>query len=139
MIQILLLKNPLFKAGLTLPQRICYLSTAMFWFFPVYLRRFLLRAPLLFILFNMKFFVASSGDFLAYSVTYLVVTELIRHHLYGQGPLALGSRLYSYTRPVYLSAPSSRYRPSAPADLQRHRKGMSTRGDRLSELSLPYS
>ncbi|MGO4568553.1 UDP-forming cellulose synthase catalytic subunit [Rhizobium sp. 2YAF20] len=138
MIQILLLKNPLFKAGLTLPQRICYLSTAMFWFFPVYCAVFFC-APLLFILFNMKFFVASSGDFLAYSVTYLVVTELIRNHLYGKVRWPWVSELYSYTQSVYLfrAVCSVIAHPRRPT-FNVTAKGMSTRGDRLSELSLPY-
>lgn len=35
MIQILLLKNPLFRPGLTLAQRICYLSSSLFWLFPL--------------------------------------------------------------------------------------------------------
>ena len=35
MVQILLLKNPLFVPGLTLAQRLCYLSSSLFWLFPL--------------------------------------------------------------------------------------------------------
>jgi cellulose synthase (UDP-forming) len=138
MVQILLLKNPLLKAGLSFAQRICYLSSSLFWFFP-FVRAVFVFAPLLFILFNMKIFVASSEDFIAHTVTYLIVGELIRNYLYGSVRWPWMSEIYEYVQSVYL------FRAIISVILQPRRptfnvtaKGQSTAGDRLSELSLPY-
>ncbi len=138
MMQILLLKNPLLKGGLTFAQRLCYLSSSLFWFFP-FVRAVFVFAPLLFILFNMKIFVASSEDFLAHTVTYLIVGELIRNYLYGSVRWPWISEVYEYVQSVYL------FRAIISVILQPRRptfnvtaKGQSTSGDRLSELSLPY-
>ncbi|MFS2153885.1 UDP-forming cellulose synthase catalytic subunit [Rhizobium sp. Rhizsp42] len=138
MVQILLLKNPLLKAGLSFAQRICYLSSSLFWFFP-FVRAVFIFAPLLFILFNMKIFVASSEDFIAHTVTYLIVGELIRSYLYGSVRWPWMSEIYEYVQSVYL------FRAIISVILQPRRptfnvtaKGQSTAGDRLSELSLPY-
>jgi cellulose synthase (UDP-forming) len=59
MMQILLLKNPLLKKGLSLPQRIGYLSSSLFWAFP-FPRLIFTIAPLFFILFEMRVYVATS-------------------------------------------------------------------------------
>lgn len=138
MMQILLLKNPLLKSGLTFAQRLCYLSSSLFWFFP-FVRAVFVFAPLLFILFNMKIFVASSEDFLAHTVTYLIVGELIRNYLYGSVRWPWISEVYEYVQSVYL------FRAIISVILQPRRptfnvtaKGQSTAGDRLSELSAPY-
>ena len=53
MVQILMLKNPLFKRGLSLPQRLSYISSSLFWFFP-FVRSVFFVAPLLFILFDIE-------------------------------------------------------------------------------------
>jgi len=55
----------------------------MFWFFPVYCA-FSSARRCFFILFNMKFFGASSGDFLRLFGDLPRRTELIRNHLYGK-------------------------------------------------------
>ena len=49
MIQIFLLKNPLFQKGLTFFQRLCYFNTCFFWFFgfcPVYFYYLSFNSPL---------------------------------------------------------------------------------------------
>ncbi|OLP61220.1 cellulose synthase catalytic subunit (UDP-forming) [Xaviernesmea oryzae] len=101
MIQILLLKNPIFKQGLTLAQRISYLSSCFFWMFP-FVRATFLVAPLLFILFNLKIFNASAEDFLAYTVTYLAASEILRNYLYGRMRWPWISELYEYVQSVFL-------------------------------------
>ncbi len=138
MVQILLLKNPLLKSGLSFAQRICYLSSALFWFFP-FVRAVFVIAPLLFILLNMKIFVASSEDFIAHTITYLIVSELIRNYLYGSVRWPWISELYEYLQSVYL------FRAIVGVVLHPRRptfnvtaKGQNTTGERLSELSLPY-
>ena len=101
MIQILLLKNPLFKQGLTLPQRISYMSNCFYWLFP-FVRLTFLLSPLLFILFNLKIFNASAEDFVAYTVTYLVASEILRNYLHGKVRWPWISELYEYVQSVFL-------------------------------------
>ena len=138
MVQILLLKNPLLKRGLSFAQRIGYLSSSMFWLFPFARFAFLL-APLLFILFNLKIYVSSMEEFFGYALTYLVVSEIIRSSLYGRLRWPWISELYEYVQSIFLlpaiaSVILSPRRPSFNVTA----KGQDVTRDRLSELSLPY-
>lgn len=101
MIQIMLLRNPLFQAGLTGAQRICYLTSNLFWMFP-FARLAFLIAPLLFIVFDMKIYVSSSDEFVAYALTYLIVGEMIRTYLYGKVRWPWISEIYEYIQSIYL-------------------------------------
>lgn len=101
MIQILLLKNPLFKQGLTLAQRVSYMSSCFYWLFP-FVRMTFLLSPILFILFNLKIFNASAEDFVAYTVTYLVASEILRNYLHGKVRWPWISELYEYVQSVFL-------------------------------------
>ena len=138
MVQILLLKNPLFKRGLSLPQKLCYLSSSMFWFFPL-VRSVFLVAPLLFILLNMKIFVASTEDFVAYTIMYLIVGEMVRSYLFGSVRWPWISELYEYVQSVYLlrAIISVIMQPRRPT-FKVTAKGELMTQDRMSELSLPY-
>lgn len=138
MVQILMLKNPLFKRGLSLPQRLSYISSSLFWFFP-FVRSVFFVAPLLFILFDMKIFVASFEDFFAYTVMYLIVGEMVRTYLYGSVRWPWISELYEYVQSVYLfqAIVSVLLKPKSPT-FKVTDKGVSLKQDRLSELSLPY-
>lgn len=138
MIQILMLKSPLFKRGLTLAQRISYLSSALFWFFPVARLCFII-APLLFIFFNLKIYDASVEEFLAYTVSYLIVGELLRGYLYGKLRWPFVSELYEYVQSVYLikAVVGALLNPRQPT-FKVTAKGETLGEDRLSELSWPY-
>ncbi|EAU40463.1 cellulose synthase [Fulvimarina pelagi HTCC2506] len=138
MIQIMLLKNPMFRSGLTLAQRLCYLSSMMFWFFP-FIRTVFLVAPLLFILFDMKIFVASVDEFVAYSLTYLVAGELLRNYLYGRVRWPWVSDLYEYVQSVYLlrAIVSVLINPRRPT-FNVTAKGETLDRDQLSQLAWPY-
>ncbi|MEO9789131.1 MAG: UDP-forming cellulose synthase catalytic subunit [Aurantimonas coralicida] len=138
MIQILLLKNPAFRSGLTLAQRICYMSSGMFWFFP-FVRLVFLASPLLFILFDMKIFDASVDEFVAYSLTYLFAGELLRNYLYGRVRWPWVSDLYEYIQSVYLvrAIMSVLINPRRPT-FNVTAKGLTMDRDRLSDLSWPY-
>lgn len=138
MVQILLLKNPLFQRGLSFAQRICYLSSSLFWMFPL-ARMVFFIAPLLLILFNLKIYVSSLDEFIAYTVMYLVVSEMIRSYLYGSVRWPWVSEIYEYVQSVYLigaifSVLLSPRRPTFNVTA----KGQNVETDRLSELSLPY-
>jgi cellulose synthase (UDP-forming) len=101
MVQILLLKNPLFKQGLTIAQRISYMSSCFYWLFP-FVRAAFLFAPVLFILFDLKIFNASAEDFLAYTVSYLIASEILRNYLFGKTRWPWISELYEYVQSVFL-------------------------------------
>ena len=138
MIQIMLLKNPLFKAGLTLPQRISYMSSCFFWLFPMVRMAFLL-APLLFLIFNLKIFNASVEDFLAYTMTYLVASELLRNYLYGRVRWPWISELYEYVQSVFLVRAifSVILNPRKPT-FNVTDKGISLNQRQLSNLAWPF-
>ena len=68
MTQIMLFNFPLFKRGLSMAQRLCYMSSMMFWLFP-FTRIIFLIAPFFYLFFNLQIFTASGGEFLAYTMT----------------------------------------------------------------------
>lgn len=138
MIQILLLKNPLFKQGLTLAQRISYLSSCFYWLFP-FVRMTFLLSPILFILFNLKIFNASAEDFMAYTVTYLVATEILRNYLHGKVRWPWISELYEYVQSVFLvrAIVSVMLNPRKPT-FNVTDKGVSLTQRQLSNLAWPF-
>lgn len=101
MMQILILKNPLFKRGLTMAQRLCYLSSPLFWFFP-FARLIFLFSPLLYLFFGLQIFHASGNEFAAYTSTYMVVNLMIQNYLYGKYRWPWISELYEYIQSIYL-------------------------------------
>ena len=102
MFQIMLLKNPLFKRGLKPIQRLCYLSSMTFWFFPLPRLIFML-APLLHIFLDVKIFVSSIDEALAFTATYVVANMMIQNYLYGHVRWPWISELYEYVQGVYLA------------------------------------
>ncbi|KQT51967.1 cellulose synthase [Aureimonas sp. Leaf454] len=138
MIQILLLKNPALRSGLSLAQRICYLSSALFWFFP-FMRMVFMAAPLLFILFDLKVYNASVQEFTAYTITYLIIGEILRNYLYGQVRWPWISELYEYVQSVYLvrAIVSVLVNPRRPT-FNVTAKGETLQETALSELARPF-
>lgn len=138
MIQILLMKNPVFKRGLSPAQRICYLSSALFWAFP-FPRLTFLVAPLLFIFFELRIFVANGQEFLAYAVTYLLANMILQNYLFGKVRWPWVSELYEYIQSFYLGPAivSVLLRPKKPT-FNVTEKGLTTDRDSLSSLAGPY-
>lgn len=101
MLQILLLKNPLFKAGLSLPQRICYLSSSVFWLFPL-ARALFLFMPLSYLFFGMKIYNASFEEFCAYALAHLACSMMLANHLFGKVRWPFISELYEMTQALFL-------------------------------------
>lgn len=138
MVQILLLKNPLFKQGLTLAQRLCYLSSSMFWLFPLS-RMIFIFAPMLFIFFDMKIYIANEQEFLAYTVTYMASALMIQSYIFGRFRWPWTSDLYEYIQSVMLF----RAVLSVFIDPRRPKFNVTAKGetldeDRLSTLAGPY-
>jgi len=138
MVQILLMKNPLFKRGLSLAQRIAYLSSSLFWLFPLTRLAFVV-APLLYVFFGVKLYVANLQEFLAYTVVYMIVNVLMQNHLYGRVRWPWISELYEYVQMPYLARAiaSVVMNPRKPT-FNVTAKGVVTEEARLSELSAPY-
>lgn len=82
MMQIMRFRFPVFKRGLSLGQRLCYMSSTMFWLFP-FPRMMFLLAPLFYLFFNLEIFTASGGEFMAYTLSYMIVNLLIQNYLFG--------------------------------------------------------
>lgn len=138
MMQIFMLKNPLFKRGLSVAQKLCYLSSNLFWWFPLS-RLIFMVSPLFFILFNLQIYDASPQDFVAYTLTYIAAVMLTQNYLYGRLRWPWISELYEYVQSVYLAGAlaSVFLNPRAPK-FNVTRKGASLAEDNLSRLALPF-
>jgi len=102
MVQIFLLKNPLFKPGLTIAQRLGYLNSCFYWFFPLSRLIFIL-APLLFLFFGVRVYDAGLTDFLAYGAPHIVGALLLASTLYGRTRWAFASELYEVSQAIHCS------------------------------------
>ena len=101
MAQILLLKNPLFIPGLKFAQRLCYLSSSLFWLFPLS-RMVFIFAPLMYIFFDMKIYIANGQEFIAYTLTYMLSALLVQSYVFGRVRWPWTSDLYEYVQSVKL-------------------------------------
>ena len=138
MVQILLLKNPLFKQGLTLAQRLCYLSSSMFWLFPLS-RMVFIFAPMLFIFFGMKIYVANSQEFIAYTLTYMVAALMIQSYVFGRFRWPWVSDVYEYIQSVMLfRAVLSVFLDPRRPKFNVTDKGQTLNDNRLSSFAMPY-
>lgn len=137
MMQIMLFNFPLLERGLSLPQRLCYMSSLLYWFFP-FPRLLFLFAPLLFLLFNMKVFVVSGDELVAYVGTYLAANLLLNNYLYGNYRWPWISELYEFVQSVYLfrailSVLANPRKPSFKVTA----KNQVLEEERISEIGLP--
>ena len=101
MIQILLFQKSYMKRGLSIPQRLCYISSMLFWFFPVG-RTIFLIAPLFYLFFGLEIFTSSGTEFLAYTLSYMVVNLMMQNYLYGEFRWPWISELYEYAQSLYM-------------------------------------
>ncbi|MCD1634177.1 UDP-forming cellulose synthase catalytic subunit [Martelella mediterranea] len=138
MMQILRFKFPLLLRGLSLPQRLCYMSSNLFWLFP-FARASFMIAPLCYLFFGLQIFDASGGEFLAYTLSYLIVNMLIQNYLFGQFRWPWISELYEYIQTVHLmpAVVSAIINPKKPS-FKVTAKDESIEHSRLSEISRPF-
>ena len=134
----MLLKNPALKLGLKPIQRLAYLSSMTFWFFPLPRLAFML-APLLHIFFDVKIFVSAVDEAIAYTATYVLVNMMMQNYLYGHVRWPWVSELYEYVQGVYLAKAivSVVLSPRKPT-FNVTAKGISMDDARLSPLATPY-
>lgn len=137
MVQILILKNPLFRRGLTMAQKICYLSSSLFWLFPLSRMAFVF-APLLYIFFSLEIYEANIKEFIAYTLLYLVVSTMLQNYLYGRVRWPWVSELYEYIQGVFLSRAivSVVMQPRKPT-FKVTAKGQNVDQDHISALATP--
>ncbi len=93
MVQIFLLKNPLFHRGLTIRQRLGYLSASLFWFFP-FARLVFLLAPLAYLLFGLAIYKANLGQVAFYTVPHIIGIVAASNFMYGRVRWQFVSELY---------------------------------------------
>ncbi len=138
MIQILLLKNPLFNKGLKMIQKICYLSTCSFWLFGLARFMFIL-APFLFLYGDIQIYHATLGQCFSYPIPYLAASMVLSNLMYGKVRHPFFSELYEtalsfFNIPALIRVLRSPRSPTFTVT----RKGTSLDEDRPSELAYPF-
>jgi cellulose synthase (UDP-forming) len=138
MFQIMLLKNPVLKRGLKPIQRLAYLSSMTFWFFP-FPRLIFMFAPLIYIFLNVKIFVANLQEGVAYTLVYMIVNMMMQNFMFGRVRWPWVSELYEYVQGVFLAQAivSVIMSPRKPT-FNVTAKGLSLENDHLSELAWPF-
>jgi cellulose synthase (UDP-forming) len=137
MVQILLLKNPLIKRGLTLAQRLCYLNSCLFWLFP-FSRLVFLAAPLCYLFFGLRIFEATLSEFVLFTLPHVFCSLLVANHLFGRLRWPFVSDLYELLLSVFTIRPVAAVmaRPWAPR-FRVTPKGEAVVADQVSPLVLP--
>lgn len=138
MMQVMILKNPMLKRGLSFPQRICYMSSLIYWLFP-FSRLVFLFSPLLYLFFGLQIFDTSGNEFFAYTMVYIIINLLMQNALYGKFRWPWMSEIYEYLQSVYLgravlSVIASPRRPVFKVT----DKGQTTAQDQISSLGWPF-
>jgi cellulose synthase (UDP-forming) len=102
MMQLLRLKNPLRRRGMSLTQRLCYLNSMTFWLFPLVRMTFIL-APLAYLFFGLQIFVATIQEVVVYMGAYMAISFMVQNALYARVRWPLLSELYETAQAPYLS------------------------------------
>lgn len=138
MVQIFLLKNPLLLKGLTIPQRICYMSSCFYWLFP-FSRIFFLVSPLLFLFFGLKIYDTDATQFLIFALPHLIGVNLLHYFLFGRLRWNSIGDIYE----IILSIPllpaliGTFLKPRAPVFKVTNKKEL-LQADHASPFALPY-
>jgi len=102
MVQMLMLKNPLFRPGLKPLQRLCYINSMSFWFFPL-IRLVYLIAPLTYLFFGVEIVVTTFQEAMAYVLSYMAVVLLLQNGLFARYRWPLISEIYEIAQAPYLA------------------------------------
>jgi cellulose synthase (UDP-forming) len=101
MLQILLLKSPMFKRGLRPMQRMAYMSSMMFWLFPMS-RLVFVFSPALYIFFNLEIYNATFQEFIVYTSVTMFTSALFQNYLFGTVRWPWISETYEYLQSLTL-------------------------------------
>lgn len=100
MVQILLLKNPLLMPGLSLAQRIGYLSSCLYWLFPI-ARFIFLVAPLGFLFFDLHIYNVSGTEFLVYTIPHFLGSMIFSTVMFGNVRWPFVGAVYELMQSLY--------------------------------------
>jgi cellulose synthase (UDP-forming) len=100
MVQIFLLKNPLLRKGLKWYQKIGYFNSSFFWFFS-FSRVIFLIAPLLYLIFGMRIYMANIKEVFAYAFPHFLGSVIVSNYLYGKVRWNFFSEIYELIQSVY--------------------------------------
>lgn len=105
MVQILRLDNPMLGKGLTLPQRLCYLS-AVLHFLSGIPRLIFLVAPLIFLVFHGSIIYAPALMIILYAIPHLAHVQLTNNRIQGKFRHFLWSDIYETVLAWYIALPT---------------------------------
>lgn len=102
MMQMLMLKNPLFRPGLKPLQRLCYVNSMSFWLFPL-VRMVYLLAPLAYLFFGVEIFVTTFNEAMVYVLGYMAMVLLVQNAVFSRQRWPLISEIYEIAQAPYLA------------------------------------
>ena len=102
MVQMLMLKNPLFRPGLKPLQRLCYINSMSFWFFPL-IRLVYIIAPLTYLFFGVEIVVTTFQEAMAYVLSYMAVVLMVQNGIFARYRWPLISEIYEVAQAPYLA------------------------------------
>lgn len=138
MVQILLLKSPLLMPGLTMAQRLGYLSSCLYWLFPI-ARFIFLIAPLCFLFFGLHVYNVSGSEFLIYTIPHFVGSMIYATVMFGNVRWPLIGAVYELMQSLYaLPAVISTFINPRQPTFQVTPKGERLDEDFVSPLSTPF-
>ncbi|WP_199320668.1 UDP-forming cellulose synthase catalytic subunit [Leptolyngbya sp. FACHB-261] len=103
MAQILRLENPLFKTGLTIPQRLCYFSAMLHFFYGIPRLAFAI-APVLFLLFRIEPIRGISFETVVYALPHILLGSYANYALYKHVRYSFWSEVYEFAMSFYTAA-----------------------------------
>ncbi len=105
MTQIFRLDNPLLGRGLTIPQRLCYLSSMLYYQFALPRIAFL-TAPLAYLLFNLNIIHSSANLIFAYALPHLFLAVYVNSRLNGRYRYSFWGEIYDLVLAFHIALPT---------------------------------
>lgn len=105
MTQILRIDNPLLKRGLTLPQRLCYLSAMLYYQFSLP-RIIFVTAPLAYLFFDLNIIHASAGLVVSYALPHFILSVYVTSLNNGRYRHSFWGEVYDITLSFHLVLPT---------------------------------
>ncbi|SCC12171.1 cellulose synthase (UDP-forming) [Kosakonia oryzendophytica] len=105
MTQIFRLDNPLFGRGLTIQQRLCYLSAMLYYQFALPRIAFL-TAPLAYLLFNLNIIHSSASLVFAYALPHLFLSVYVNSRLNGRYRYSFWGEIYDIVLAFHIVLPT---------------------------------
>ena len=138
MLQILLLKNPLGRKGLTLAQRLGYLNSSLYWLFP-YARIIFLAAPVAYLVFGLRIYAASVPAIFVFAFPHMFGSYVSSSIVFKRFRWPMISHVYETLLGILMLRPLTAMlrRPRAP-DFKVTPKGEHLDHDFISPLVRPF-